>query len=123
MVQQSIPQLPAGLNQGGPCGGIAHAGCCHAPLGLKRRNSSRRRIVITPRCDLTWGMAKPRQTTLKITDRLSRGPRAQRKQVQLAEPVERSNSSSKADFDFAPMMRCTTSPSANTNNVGMLITW
>jgi len=123
VMQQSITQLPAGLNKGRPCGGIAHARRCHTTFGLKGRNRSRCRIVITPRCDLAWGMAKTRQTTLKITDRLSRGPRAQRKQVQLAEPVERSNSSSKADFDFAPMMRCTTSPLANTNNVGMLITW
>lgn len=123
VVQQSVAETPARLNKRCPCRDIADAINAQAPLGLKLRHRCGSTVVITTGGTMPNGMAQQRQTALKITDRLTRGARPQGEKVQLAEPVDRSNSSSRADFDFAPMMRCTTSPLENTNSVGMLITW
>ena len=122
VVQQSVAETPTGLNKRRPCRDIADAVNAEAPFGLKLRYGSGGAVVIATGRAMTDGMAQQRQPALEITDRLTRGARPQGEKVQLAEPVDRSNSSSRADFDFAPMMRCTTSPLENTNSVGMLIT-
>jgi hypothetical protein len=118
VVEQTVTEVPAGLDEGGPCLVVAAAVDSEAPGTLERPDGRFGGGAVAAYLGPAGREAGGAEAALKVTDSFAGVSRPQR------EPVGRNsfNSSSNWPLPLAPINRLRSSPSEKTSSVGMLIT-